>query len=164
MMFILRWPVILILLGLVAASVFPAAVGTIQAYNLPIDLTPISGPSESLRELAASTTMPERILWYVAAVFFLIAAIRLIRRTQGFWMWLFGFACLGGRWALAQQYQEGGIEATVESVNVQSFAPENLATGGASAQITVLVALLILGVLIFIIDAADRAYWDKHGG
>jgi hypothetical protein len=164
MMFILRWPVILILLGLVAASVFPAAVGTIEAYNLPVDLSAIAGPTDSLRELAASTTMPERILWYAAAVFFLISAIRLIRRTQGFWMWLLGFACLGGRWALAQQHQEGGLVATVQSVDVQSFAPEGLAEGGASAQITVLIALLVLGLLIFIIDHADRAYWDKHGG
>ncbi len=51
-----------------------------------------------------------------------------------------------------------------ESVDVQSFAPAGLAEGGASAQITVLVALLVLGLLIFIIDHADRAYWISTAG
>jgi len=164
MMFILRWPVILILLALAAASVFPAAIGTIEAYNLPIDISPVAGASDNLKQWAQSTTLPERVLWYAAAVFFLIAAIRLMRRTQGFWMWLLGFACLGGRWALAQQQHEGGLVATVQSVAPESFQPETLAEGGSAAQMTFLVALLVIGLLIFVIDAADRAYWDRHGG
>lgn len=162
MMFIVRWPVVLILLGLVVLSLVPAALGTIETYNLPVDLGPLGGASENLEQWALSTTMPERVLWYLAALFFFIAAVRLIRRTQGFWVWLLGFACYGGRWALGQHHQEGGFAATIQSVDVQALSADTLAEGGSEAQLGFLVFLLIVGLLVFIIDSADRAYWDRQ--
>ena len=162
--FILRWLIVIVLCLLTVLSVTPALIGTIETYNLPIDISAIAPASDNLKEWAKSTTLPERILWYAAAVFFFIAAIRLIRRTQGFWMWLLGFACLGGRWALAQQHQDGGLIGTVQSVSVDSFQPDVLAEGGSSAQIVFLVALFLIGLIIFFIDHVDREYWDRQGG
>lgn len=163
MIFLLRWLIILILLVLAAMSLFPAVIGTIETYHLPVDLTPISGASENLKAWAASTTIWERVLWYAAAVFFFISSIRLIRKTQGFWMWLLGFACYGARWGLGQYAQDGGLVGTVQGLTVQSFAPATLASGGSSAQLTFLVFLLVIGLLIFVIDHADREYWDRQG-
>ncbi len=163
MTFLVRWPIVLILLGLVAACVFPALIGTIEAYNLPIDLNLAPAVSENLERWAESTTMPERLLWYAAGVLFFVTAVRLARRTQGFWVWLLGFACYGGRWALGQQQQEGGVGATVSALTPENFTPEALASGGSSAQVTFLAFMLVVGLLILLVDAADRAHWNRQG-
>ena len=163
MMFIVRWPVVLVLLGLVAACVFPALIGTIETYNLPIDLSSVLAVSENLERWAESTTMPERVLWYAAGVLFFVTAVRLIRRTQGFWVWLLGFACYGARWALGQQHQEGGFAGTLSELTPDQFTPDALASGGSTAQVTFLAFMLVVGLLIFLIDAADRAHWDRQG-
>lgn len=162
--FVLRWLIVIVLCTLTVLSIAPAVIGTIEANNLPIDLTPIAGAKSNLQEWARATTLPERVLWYVAGVVFFIAAVRLIRRTQAFWMWLIGFACLGARWALAQQNQDDGLLGSVRSISLQSFEPAALAGGGTSAQILFLFALLLIGIVIFFIDGVDREYWDAHGG
>jgi uncharacterized caspase-like protein len=80
-------------------------------------------------------------------------------------MWLLGFACYGGRWAFQQQ-NDGGLVATVREVHVQAFAqPQALAQTpeAPEAQLGVLAIVLIVGLIIFIVDAADRAYWDRQG-
>jgi hypothetical protein len=165
MMFFLRWPIVLILLFMAAMSAFPAALGAIATYNLPVDTSILTGASNNVELWASSTTLPERILWYAAAVFFFIAAVRLIRRTQAFWMWLLGFACWGGRWALGQHEQEGGIAATLQGVaSLEAFQPDTLAQGSSGAQVGFLGFLLIIGLLIFVVDGADRDYWERQGG
>jgi hypothetical protein len=158
-MFILRWPVALALLILVAASLAPAAVTT----AVQTDLIDTSAISAELRAMASNSTWLQAGLWYGAAALFLVAAIRLMRRTQAFWAWLLGFALYGGVWALKQQEQEGGLVGTVQSLSAESFKPENLAESTSATQLTLLGIVLIVGLLVFIIDAADRHYWDKQG-
>jgi hypothetical protein len=163
MTFILRWPAILALFALVLVSLVAAAAATVVLAHLPVDLS-AALTADQLRTLGQISWI-ETGLWYGAGLFFLISAIRLIRRTQGFWMWLLGFACYGGRWAFQQQ-NDGGLVATVQQVHVQAFAqPQALAQTpeAPEAQLGVLAIVLIVGLIIFIVDAADRAYWDRQG-
>ncbi|MES1199214.1 MAG: hypothetical protein ABUS48_04460 [Pseudomonadota bacterium] len=159
MLFIARWLLVLVLLALVAASLFPAAVTTIVQNHLPVDLSTLS---DNLQAMGSAATPLELGLWYAAAFFFLVSAIRLMRRTQAFWAWLLGFACYGGRWALQQQEQPGGALGTLQGLNVDDFKPENLAAVGTSSQITLLGVILVIGVLLLIMDIADRRFWDHQ--
>ena len=163
MTFILRWPAILVLLALVLLSFAGAFAATAVLANLPIDLGAVL--SEGQIATVRQSNWIEAGLWYGAGLFFLISAVRLIRRTQGFWTWLLGFACYGGRWAWSQQ-NDGGLVSTVQGIDLNSYrAPEALAATPESpeAQIGVLAIVLVLGLIMLIVDAADRAYWDKHG-
>lgn len=165
MTFILRWPSILVLLGLSLLSIVGAlaAGGLITGYEAPI--AQVREAQASAAETgAAEATWIDVGLLAGAGVFFLISAIRLIRRTQGFWTWLLGFACYGGRWAMAQ---EGDLVAMVRGVDVNAYLqPQVLITDLTTpeAQVGLLGLVLVIGLLVFIVDAADRAYWDKHGG
>jgi len=162
MTFILRWPAILVLLLLVFASFGAAFAGTVHLAELPIAL-PMTAEQEAT---IAQLSWIEVGLWAGAGLFFLISGVRLIRRTQAFWTWLIGFGFYGARWAMAQQNEGGGLVANVQSIDVNAYtAPAELAanTGGTEAQVGILAIILIVGLLIFIIDAVDRAYWDKQG-
>lgn len=164
MTIILRLPAILALLALVAMSWVAAFAGTVTLAKLPIDLGAVL--SEDQIGVIQSLDWIQTGLWWAAGLFFLISAIRLMRRTQGFWVWLLGFACYGGRWAFAQQ-SEGGLLATVQGVDPSTYLkPGELAGAPESpeAQLGVLGIVLVVGLLIFIIDLADRAYWNKHEG
>lgn len=162
MMFIVRWPVALVLLLLALISLAGAALAGAVVGGAPIDLSGFV-PQENVETLRNFSWL-EIALWAGAGLFFLIAMIRLLRRTQAFWTWLIAFALYGGRWAVGQQSQ-GGLEETAQSLTANSFQPEALtATPEApAAQVTVLAAILIVGLVIFLIDAADRHYWDKQG-
>jgi hypothetical protein len=162
MTFILRWPAILALLLLVLASLGAAFAGTVHLAELPIQL-PLTADQEATIN---ALTWIEVGLWAGAGLFFLICAVRLIRRTQGFWTWLIGFAFYGARWAMAQQNEAGGLVANVQSIDVNAYrAPADLAAnaGSTEAQVGLLGIILVVGLLIFIVDAADRSYWDKQG-
>lgn len=162
MTFILRWPAILVLLLLVFASFGAAFAGTVHLAELPISL-PMTAEQQAT---VAQLSWIEVGLWAGAGLFFLIAAVRLIRRTQAFWTWLIGFGFYGARWAMAQQNEGGGLVANVQSIDVNAYtAPAELAanTGGTEAQVGILAIILIVGLIIFIVDAADRSYWDKQG-
>jgi len=162
MTFILRWPAILVLLLLVLASFGAAFAGTVHLAQLPIALPVTAEQQATIDQLS----WIEVGLWAGAGLFFLIAAVRLIRRTQAFWTWLIGFALFGARWAIAQQNEGGGLVANVQSINVNAYtAPAELAanSGGTEAQVGILGVILIIGLLVFIVDAADRSYWDKQG-
>lgn len=163
MTFILRWPAILVLLALVLMSFAGAFAATAVLANLPIDLGVVLS-QDQIATIGRSNWI-EAGLWFGAGLFFLISAIRLIRRTQGFWTWLLGFACYGGRWALAQQ-NDGGLAATIQGINPNAYlTPQVLAQTPESseAQVGVLGIVVIVGLIILVVDAADRAYWDKHG-
>lgn len=173
MTFILRWPAILVLLALMLLSLAGAlgAAGVITGYDVPsigqqqVDAQ-VAEAQVAAEEVAAQASWTDVGLLAAAGVFFLIAAVRLIRRTQGFWMWLLGFACYGGRWAWDQQQSDGGLAATVQGINVNAYSqPASLVadTGSTEAQIGLLGIVLIVGLIVFIVDAADRAYWDKQG-
>jgi LPXTG-motif cell wall-anchored protein len=160
MTFILRWPAILVLLLLVAMSLAPGLAVAATLLGAPVDLAAIH---PSLPGFAANGTWVDAGLWLAAGVFFLVSAVRLIRRTQGFWTWLLGFACYGARWALAQQ---GDLMATVQSIDLSRYSqPAELAQTGETteAQVALLGIILVVGLIVFIVDAADRAYWDKQG-
>jgi hypothetical protein len=174
MMFILRWPAILALLALVMLCALGAlgAAGLITGFEAPavgveqVDTRVAEAQGAAARSGAADAGWIDVGLLGAAAVFFLIAAIRLMRRTQGFWTWLLAFACYGGRWAWAQQQTDGGLLATVQGIDFSTYMqPAALAADTASAetQVGLLAVVLIVGVIVFIVDAADRAYWDKQG-
>jgi hypothetical protein len=165
MTFILRWPAILVLFALVLLSAVGAlgAAGVISGYEAPVEQVQ-TAQAEIATTGAADATWLDVGLLAAAALFFLISAIRLIRKTQGFWTWLLGFACYAGLWA----YNEGpSLVDRVKALDLTVFRqPQVLLNDPASlqTQIAVLALILIVGVFTFIIDAADRAYWDRQGG
>ena len=136
---------------------------TVVLTHLPIDLSSILTPEQ--RTQLSQVSWVETGLRYGAGVFFLIAAVRLIRRTQGFWTWLLGFACYGGRWAWQQQSQ-GDIVSSVRNINPQIYLhPQDMlgSLDSTESQVALLAVILIVGLIILIIDAADRAHWDRQG-
>jgi len=170
MTFILRWPSILVLLALVLLCILGAvgAAGVITGFDAPsvgmeqVDAQ-VAEAQASADAVAATATWLDVGLLGGAALFFLIAAVRLMRRTQAFWTWLLGFALYGGRWAYAQQ---DGLLPTIQGIDPNAYmAPQALLQdlGSPTAQVGLLAIILIVGVFTFIIDAADRSYWDKQG-
>lgn len=165
MSFILRWPAILVLLALVLLSFLGAlgAAGLISGYTPPLaQVQEVQAQAASSR--AAEAGWIDVAMLAGAGLFFLISSIRLMRRTQGFWSWLIGFALYGGRWAMAQHE---GLLATVQNIDPTIYLrPQDLLAdlGAPAAQAALLVLVLVVGLAILIVDAADRAYWDKQGG
>lgn len=162
MTFILRLPAIVVLLAAVLLCLAGAFAATVVLAHLPIDLGMVGVAREDLAVVESADWIQTGLL-YGAALFFLIAAVRLMRRTQAFWTWLFGFACYGGGWARDQQSM-GGLEETLRGLSVQNFQPQTLmaSPGDPAAQLSLLGVLLIVGLITFIVDAADRAYWDRQ--
>jgi hypothetical protein len=174
MTFILRWPAILVLLALVLLSFAGAlaAAGLITDIQAPasgveqVDTRVAEAQTAAANSGAAEASWIDVGLLAGAGLFFLISAIRLMRKTQGFWTWLFGFALYGGRWAWQQQGSEGGVMATIRGIDPNAYLqPQAVIADLASptAQAGLLGVVLIVGIFIFIVDAADRAYWDKQG-
>jgi len=167
MTFILRWPAVLALFALALLSFLGAAVsaGALTGVQLDLGVSQVQDVQDAAAEAGAGqNTWIDVGLWAGAGLFFLIAAVRLVRKTQGFWTWLIGFALYGGRWAWAQQ---GSLVDTVKGINPQAYLePQTILADLATpeAQVGLLGLILIVGLLIFVIDAADRAYWDKQGG
>ena len=164
MTFILRWPAVLVLIALTAVCVLAAlsAGAAITGYQAPIAEVQ-SVQAQAAEAGAAQMTWLDVGLWSAAAVFFLVAAIRLIRRTQGFWVWLLGFAAYAGRWAYAQGE---GVVDRLQAIDINAYRdPQALIIDMASfeAQVGVLAVILVVGAIVAIIDGADRAYWDKQG-
>jgi hypothetical protein len=163
---ILRVPAILVLLALVLLSAIGAlaATGFLTGFSAPVSQVQ-DVQDAAARSGAAQATWLDVGLWAAAAIFFLISAVRLMRRTQGFWTWLVGFACYGGRWAWAQQ-ESGGLVSTVQNVNISAYSqPQTLLTdlSTTEGQLAILALVLVVGLIVFIVDAADRSYWDKQG-
>jgi hypothetical protein len=164
MTFILRWPAILVLFALSLMSIVGAlaAAGVITGYEAPF--AQVQAAQASAEESgAAQATWIDVALLGGAGVFFLISAIRLIRKTQGFWTWLLGFACYGGRWAMAH---EGELLDLIKAIDPNVYLqPQALIADTASpqAQVGLLAVMLIVGLITMIVDAADRAYWDRQG-
>jgi hypothetical protein len=164
MTFILRWPAILALFVLALLSFLGAAASAGALLGFTADMAQVQDAQRAATEAGAGqATWIDVALWAGAGLFFLIAAVRLMRKTQGFWTWLIGFALYGGRWALAQQ---GSLVDTVKGINPQAYLePQTILADLATpeAQVGLLGLILVVGLLIFVIDAADRAYWDKQG-
>jgi hypothetical protein len=170
MTFILRWPAILVLLALVLLSLAGAlaAAGVAADFQAPavgveqVDAQVAEAQSAAAETGAAEAGWIDVGLLAGAGLFFLISAIRLMRRTQGFWTWLVAFALYGARWAMGQD----GLVSTVQNIDPNAYLePQVVASDLASpeAQVGLLGIVLIVGLIVFIVDAADRAYWDKQG-
>jgi hypothetical protein len=145
-MWILRWPiVILMLVFVVAACLLPAGAVTAQQLAAP----QLAEVSAVLAENARSSNWVEAALWYGAAVFLFISAVRLIRRTQAFWAWLIGFGLYGARWGMSRQAAGEGLPTSLDGA---------LADNG----LLMLAGLLVVGLLILLIDASDRAFWARR--
>lgn len=171
MTFILRWPSVLVLLALVLLCFAGAlaAAGAITGFNAPdvgvsqVDNQVVAAQAAAANSGAATANWIEVGLLAGAGLFFLIAAIRLMRRTQGFWTWLIGFALYGGRWAWTQ----GDGLATLQSINPNAYLQPQVVISDLTtpeAQVGILGIILILGLIIWVVDAADRAHWDKQHG
>lgn len=165
MTFILRWLAILPLLALVILSALGALAVAGALTGFDVGVAQVEQAQDAAAQAgAAQHTWIDVGLWAGAALFFLIAAIRLMRRTQGFWVWLLGFACYGGRWAYAQG---AGALDHVRNLDLNIYRdPQAILANLASteAQVAVLGVILVIGLFTFIVDAADRAYWDREGG
>jgi hypothetical protein len=142
MTFILRWPAILVLLLLVFVSLGAAFAGTVHLAQLPIELPVTADQEATINQL----TWIEVGLWAGAGLFFLISAVRLIRRTQAFWMWLLGFALYGARWAVAQQNEAGGLVANAKTRNAYRAPAGCRERWRAEAQVGILGIVLIVGL------------------
>jgi hypothetical protein len=171
MTFILRWPAILALFALALLSLLAAAgaAGVLTQFQPPdVGLDQLDMRVEQAQSAAAASGATEASWLHVgllvgAGLLFLISAVRLIRKTQAFWTWLIGFALYGGRWALAQQ---GNFVDTVKGIDPRAYLePQTILADLATpeAQVGLLGLILVVGLFIFVIDAADRAYWDKQG-
>jgi hypothetical protein len=174
MTFILRWPAILALLALVLLCALGAlgAAGLITGFEAPavgieqVDTQVANAQSAAAGSGAVDAGWIDVGLLAAAAVFFLISSIRLMRRTQGFWTWLLGFACYGGRWAWAQQQGDANVLATLQGIDINAYMqPQTVVSnlGSTEAQVGLLAIVVVVGLFILIVDAADRAYWDKQG-
>ncbi len=159
MLFIFRTLMVLVLIALAAASLFPAAIVAIDRMDLALDLSSLS---PELAALAAGATWLEAALWFAAGLLFLIASVRLVRRTEGFWVWLIGFALYSSRWAVTVEDQSG-LMKSLQSVTPESFTPDQITSASPAAQLIILGAHLAVGLIILAIDVADRRYWDSHG-
>jgi hypothetical protein len=164
MTFILRWPAILALFALALLSFLGAvaSAGALTGFDAGVSQVQ-EAQAAAVQAGASQASWIDVGLWAGAGLFFLISGIRLIRKTQGFWTWLLGFALYGGRWAWQQQ---GSLVDTVKGINPQAYlAPQTMLSDLATpeAQVGLLGLILVVGLLTFVVDAADRAYWDKQG-
>ena len=161
MSFILRWLLILILLAFVALMLAAQPLlGLIQTHA-GLDLTLLK---TAWSGLARHADWIEAALWYAAAAFLSIAIIRLVRRTQAFWMWLLAFALLGARWGLSLRTVDGGAVGLLQGLTLERFQPALIVADPPLLQVVVLIKLLIIGVIILSVDNDDKAYWDRHAG
>lgn len=178
---ILRLPAIAVLLALVLVCAVSAlgAAGLITGVEAPtighaqVDGEVAAAQGSLQATGAANATWINVGLFAAGAVFFLISAIRLMRRTQAFWTWLLGFACFGGQWAYSQYSNGVDVVAEVQGVNWAAYMqPMSIWTDLSSndpqllieAQIALLGIILVVGLFVFIVDAVDRAHWDREAG
>jgi hypothetical protein len=98
-------------------------------------------------------------LWAGAGLFFLISAIRLMRATQGWFLWLLGVVCYVGRWVAGQ----GGPEAAlgqVSDLDAGAYLKPGELLGDLTApevQVGRFSLLLLLGLIVLIVDLSDKA-------
>lgn len=172
MTFILRWPAILVLFALVLLCLAGAlgAGAVLTGMQAPdVGVAQVDTRVAEAQDAASGANTEAQVtwldvgLWVAAGIFFLISSIRLIRKTQGFWTWLLGFALYGGRWAYAQGQ---GVVDQVKALDINVYRdPVALwnDTASTETQVAVLAIVLVVGLFVFIVDAADRAYWDRQG-
>jgi hypothetical protein len=159
-MWIVRWPIVLALFAYVIVCIGLAAGTTVERLGL------VAADNAAWRTFAAhaaNATWVQTALFAAAAAFLFVAAVRLARRTQAFWVWLIGFGLFGARWGLMQQ-AEGGLNLDVAQISSDISAPggaQRLASNVAY-DFGLVGVLLVLGLIILILDAVDRAHWARR--
>jgi len=151
-MFVLRWPLVLVLFGY--CVLFIAAAAGVAADRLGLGLDSEVWASFTMQ--AADVTWVETALWAASGIFLFISGVRLIRQTQGFWAWLIGFACYGVRWGLSTVRSENNIIADAAAVRSPEEALQTAVQATTNYPLIALAVLLVAGLLILIVDTADK--------
>jgi hypothetical protein len=159
-MWIVRWPIVLALFVYVIVCAGLAAGAAVDRLGL----APFENPAwRRFSEYAVNTTWLQTALCAGGAVLLFVAAVRLIRRTQAFWAWLIGFAMIGARWGLMWQ-ADGGPSVDLAQIGSELATKEGAQRLASSAgyDFGPIGVLLIIGLIILIVDAADRAHWARR--
>jgi di/tricarboxylate transporter len=99
----------------------------------------------------------EIALLLLAGLMFVIAAIRLVRRTQSFLAFLLGFAAIAG-------FTVVNAWLTVQADPTRAGIPgQVLEELSGPAPMGVLGLMVFVGIVIFFIDRTDKAHW-RHVG
>jgi hypothetical protein len=140
----------------------------LSAAGLPIALLlegDVVGPSlESLAsnatDLVGATSGLEVGLSIAAMLFFVVALVRLVRRTQGFLAWLLGFVCLCALRSVAGIATDLGAEApgALFARAVGNLTSPELLVPNA----IILGTNLVVGLAIVAIDLSDKRYWSAE--
>jgi hypothetical protein len=159
-MWIVRWPIVLALFAYVIVCAGLAAGTTADRLGIvPLD----HASWRRFSEYAVNTTWLQTALWAGAAILLFVAAVRLIRRTQAFWAWLIGFGLFGARWGLMRQ-AEGGLSVDLAQISNEVATKEGAQRLASSVayDFGLVGVLLIIGLVILMVDAADRAHWARR--
>ncbi|MGE0829312.1 MAG: hypothetical protein AB7O04_08175 [Hyphomonadaceae bacterium] len=158
-MWILRWPLVLALFALTLICLAAAAGTAADRAGFALQ-DPLW---QSFAAQSQGANWVQTGLLAGGALFLFIGAVRLIRRTQAFWAWLIGFGLLGVRWGLMRQ-SEGGLQFEAAQFASVQGAQKAAADAANDYGLLALGVLFALGLLILIVDAADRAYWTRREG
>jgi hypothetical protein len=159
-MWLLRAVVIIVLfiqcLWMLTAAGLPIAL-LFESETVRPALESLSGIAS---EVVNATTAWEVGLALAVLFFFILALVRLVRRTRAFVAWLFGFVCLLGLRALQGIAPDLGQEPLPELANraaANFLNPDLVYFNGV-----VLALSLVIGVAILFIDLSDDRHWNAY--
>jgi len=159
-----------LLRALVIVIVFVQCLWMVTAAGLPmaflLDADAIRPAMDALSKSATgivvATTAWEIGLSLAVLFFFVLALVRLIRRTKAFAVWFLGFVCL-----LALRSLQG-IAADMQGASLPDLADRALANLIAPDVLYfnagVLAFNLLIGVAILFVDGADARHWAAYEG
>lgn len=156
-MWIIRLPLALLTLAVALVCAALAAGATANQLGMTID----NEAWRAFSEQAANTTWVQAALWTGAALCLFIAAIRLLRRTFAFWFWILGFGFFAARWWLMRR-NEGGLPVDVAEISSVESAQKAAIEASNDYGLVALAVLLVLGLVILLIDAVDRAARNRR--
>jgi hypothetical protein len=155
-MWLLRWLIILVL--------FLQALWMLSALGVPIALllerdlmgSQLEAVSRAAPSLVGGATPLEASLSVLALFCFLVAIVRLVRRTQGWFYWLMAFVFLALRTLVGVA---GGVSA-LTSPEAPAAILGNLADPDIWIPNAMLLGLnLLIGIAIIAVDVADKRHW-----
>lgn len=159
-----------LLRALVIIIVFVQCLWMVTAAGLPmaflLDADAIRPALDALSQTATgvvvATTGLEIGLSLAVLFFFVLALVRLIRRTKAFVAWFLGFACLLGLRSLqgiAADMQGAALADLVNRALANLIAPDFLYFNAS-----VLAFNLLIGIAILFVDSADTRHWAAYEG
>lgn len=159
-----------LLRALVIIIVFVQCLWMVTAAGLPMAflfdadaIRPALGAlSQTATGVVVATTGLEIGLSLAVLLFFVLALVRLIRRTKAFVTWFLGFVCL-----LALRSLQG-IAADMQGAALADLANRALANLIAPDFLyfnaSVLAFNLLIGIAILFVDSADTRHWSAFEG